>query len=1153
WSLVTGDAFQARVRIDQKFDGSITASILDSESIDYLFGYNDKARKAFQRGNRISLEGPLGKKSFQLNGTRKAVNVLQDCADEYLGRNDGALATTVPTFEKGMTAYNAQDFAEALANWRPLAEQGDARLQGYVGEMYRDGEGVAQDYKQAVRWFRLAADQGNDRAQNSLGLRYYKGQGVATDFKKAAYWFKAAAKQGNAAAQNNLGEMYRDGEGVALNRNKAKAWFRKAAKQGNTRGQTNLDAMLASDEPPVEVLSDDAADIGNPFTLEILGDNLNAAGDTVLHPGDKIDVMFTALSDLSVRSWVGFVQNNAAQSPEPDHYAQEIVNGRIDGVMTLTVPGFLGEYRLWMYDRQNGILLVDVPLRIEIDKDSAALDLPGGPVVQAGEVFDVDFRASPNYGAYSWIAIVGIDTPRDTPQGSIDTLIGRVYLDNRSDGRLTFSAPTQPGKYLLRMQEQGFKKTLTELVLSAVAPEASQAPDPVAQGLGTPLIAPIKPVFKPDEPIEVQFSGLPAMGQDWLAISALDHSPEQYFELVMLEGKPAAGQNVFTALPEGEYEVRVYLNWPDGGYNIAASSRVVVASRPAPPRLALPVAAPAAPLPVAAIAPPGAPIALPSGSGDSQTGGATDGSLKTPQKKTATVPVEQVNPVDKTPSVQTSADLPETVAPETANVNGAIKSGEVASDETGYINIILPVLPDDPFKRHEAPKIDLPDAGEMAKYIPVPDPGFDELRPPLQTPAAPKGLGQDIPAADSWPYAALGNLTMQQVIAALDIKTLVAYDNLNTVYPANWDNGGPPPYRIDGNAMRELYGGDESQTPPLNGWSSFRDESLTKYVDGLEAGFRIEFRKGAVSELRRKTDEGRFINLEFFENSGQVQTVTNLIAWEVPDGPKIDYFPDGSARCIAGRKGYPEKDVYHENGRTACLDENGLLSYEQFYDDNDDTGVWRQFENGQLTELNSYVKDRKNGIQADYRGENLTYWGVYRGDKRNGPYENYTVGYDGVNYISERGTYVDDEKTGTLWSYNEGKLVSVITMANGQKTAEPFVLDKETGLLERMEIPADGTHKAQVLAFDHDGAMQSVETKDEKGLQGVKFSVNSGYLILRTDYLDGQKNGLEISYYTDSDGGGHPLNDAITYVNGAKKGRAIRYWYDGELDYEESN
>jgi hypothetical protein len=52
-----------------------------------------------------------------------------------------------------------------------------------------------------------------------------------------------------------------------------------------------------------------------------------------------------------------------------------------------------------------------------------------------------------------------------------------------------------------------------------------------------------------------------------------------------------------------------------------------------------------------------------------------------------------------------------------------------------------------------------------------------------------------------------------------------------------------------------------------------------------------------------------------------------------------------------------------------------------------------------------------------------------------------------------------------------------------------------------------------------------------------------------------QKRGIikrETLYYTES-GCGHPLNDAITYVNGKKWGRAIRYCYDARADYGASN
>ncbi len=68
-------------------------------------------------------------------------------------------------FEAGMEAYDRGDYATALKEWRPLAEQGDANAQFNLGSMYEYGEGVPQDDVQARMWLNLAAAQGNELAR----------------------------------------------------------------------------------------------------------------------------------------------------------------------------------------------------------------------------------------------------------------------------------------------------------------------------------------------------------------------------------------------------------------------------------------------------------------------------------------------------------------------------------------------------------------------------------------------------------------------------------------------------------------------------------------------------------------------------------------------------------------------------------------------------------------------------------------------------------------------------------------------------------------------------------------------------------------------------------------------------------------------------
>ena len=104
---------------------------------------------------------------------------------------------------KGLTAAQSGDFATALREWTPLAEQGIAAAQYNLGQMYRNGQGVPQDYKTAVKWYSLAAEQGFADAQINLGARYYKGQGVIQDYVRAHMWFNIAAIPGDKTASKN--------------------------------------------------------------------------------------------------------------------------------------------------------------------------------------------------------------------------------------------------------------------------------------------------------------------------------------------------------------------------------------------------------------------------------------------------------------------------------------------------------------------------------------------------------------------------------------------------------------------------------------------------------------------------------------------------------------------------------------------------------------------------------------------------------------------------------------------------------------------------------------------------------------------------------------------------------------------------------------
>ena len=135
--------------------------------------------------------------------------------------------------DKGYEAYNDGDYATALKEWKPIAEQGYAFAQYNLGIMYEYGNGVPKDYAEAVKWYRLSAEQGYAIGQYSLGLMYSDGYGVLKDKAEAVKWWRLSAEQGYAYAQGMLGIMYELGEGVLKDNIIAHMWYNIASGNGH--------------------------------------------------------------------------------------------------------------------------------------------------------------------------------------------------------------------------------------------------------------------------------------------------------------------------------------------------------------------------------------------------------------------------------------------------------------------------------------------------------------------------------------------------------------------------------------------------------------------------------------------------------------------------------------------------------------------------------------------------------------------------------------------------------------------------------------------------------------------------------------------------------------------------------------------------------
>ena len=90
-------------------------------------------------------------------------------------------------------AFDRANYATALKVWLPLAKDGDAAAQTYVGEIFEKGLGVPPDHAAAAEWYRRAADSGSSRAAINLGALYEQGLGVPKDVAQALNWYRRAA------------------------------------------------------------------------------------------------------------------------------------------------------------------------------------------------------------------------------------------------------------------------------------------------------------------------------------------------------------------------------------------------------------------------------------------------------------------------------------------------------------------------------------------------------------------------------------------------------------------------------------------------------------------------------------------------------------------------------------------------------------------------------------------------------------------------------------------------------------------------------------------------------------------------------------------------------------------------------------------------
>lgn len=142
--------------------------------------------------------------------------------------------------EKGIAAFENQEYEKAIKLIKPLAEQGTTEAQYFMGVIYWYSTDREPRINLAQKWFKrafdqwyIAAEDGDLDSMVDISLMYQSGLGVNINEKKAKKWLERAVEGGSPRAFAIKGDICLEGIWSKSKKGKAMYWYRKAADCGN--------------------------------------------------------------------------------------------------------------------------------------------------------------------------------------------------------------------------------------------------------------------------------------------------------------------------------------------------------------------------------------------------------------------------------------------------------------------------------------------------------------------------------------------------------------------------------------------------------------------------------------------------------------------------------------------------------------------------------------------------------------------------------------------------------------------------------------------------------------------------------------------------------------------------------------------------------
>lgn len=252
--------------------------------------------------------------------------------------------------------------------------------------------------------------------------------------------------------------------------------------------------------------------------------------DTVIKPHTKIKITYNGFPG-NPTDWISLARKGQAPETYIQYFflnSQKTGSLEFDGVTS-------GNYELRGYFNNETTVRTQTAIRIG-NKDLNTLIMTVKPVFKPSDSIGVKFSGFPG----NELDYIGIATPGSPANSRLEYKL----LNKQQSGSLSFS-PRSFGVYELRgfFNNEEIIRATTQLIVGD-------------QNL---TLEADKMEYTVTEPIVARFTGFPGNEKDWISISAKGSPAGAYVDFKYLNGQ-SSGSLAFNPLPEGEYELRGYVN-----------------------------------------------------------------------------------------------------------------------------------------------------------------------------------------------------------------------------------------------------------------------------------------------------------------------------------------------------------------------------------------------------------------------------------------------------------------------------------------------------------------------------------------------------------------------------------------------------------------